>query len=88
MKALPRIEGLDKRFSGTTRVTESRAQDVTSRLYSAHTQASRAKYGKPAILLYPEKTLVMSSTENRDLYYDQNLMPKQNTLSRREKWFN
>ena len=86
-KCLPDIDGLDARFKGK-RVDSAKAGNIFSRLSSASTKSSRARYDNAKILLYPERTLLCNNVERIVNYQNTGSVVKQDTLARREKWFN
>ena len=86
-KCLPLIEGLDNRFRGQ-KSDEGKVKDIFNRLSSASTRCSRARYENARILLYPERTLLCNDVERIVSYQTNGSTVKQESLARREKWFN
>ena len=87
LKCLPDIAGLAQRFKGAP-APQAKVNDIFSRLSSASTRSSRARYEHAKILLYPERTLLCNNVERIVSYQNTGSVVKQEALARREKWFN
>ena len=84
LKSYPTIEGIETRFKGNS---SANASAVSSRLMSAQTRASKSRLESPAVLLYPERTMLMNEPERIRAYQTSGDMSKQGVLGRREKWY-
>ena len=87
LKMFPKIDGLDTRFIGH-KVNRKKVAEVTQRLSSATTRASRARLENHRILLYPERTLLFNDTERITQFQESGVVVKQKDMSTREKWYN
>ena len=87
LKMFPAIDGLDTRFIGH-KVNKKKVAEVTERLSSATTRASRARLENHRILLYPERTLLFNDTERIVQFQESGVVVKQKDMSAREKWYN
>ncbi|KAK2189243.1 hypothetical protein NP493_112g01016 [Ridgeia piscesae] len=88
LKMFPAIDGLDTRFKGHKVNRKKVVADVTQRLSSATTRASRARLENHRILLYPERTLLFNDTERITQFQETGVVVKQKDMSTREKWYN
>ena len=82
----PDIDGMDKRFAGFDAPPDKVAEVIT-RMRMTQTKSSQARLDPHAILLYPERTLLMNEPERIRTYQDSGAIVRQQNLQAREKWY-
>ena len=82
----PVIDGIEKRFHGHEAPPE-KVTEVITRMTKAQTKASQARLDNAAILLYPERTLLMNNVERIHMFQESGALVKQAMLQQREKWY-
>lgn len=79
---------MDTRFKENS-ATKDKVQDIINKMHSKHTVSSEHHTAKKnaAILLYPERTILMNNVDRIVRFQDTGVIDRQGVLGRTEKWY-